>query len=163
MVWVPGGEFVMVSTNADQLARRVEQPAHKVTVSGFWMDATEVTNAQFAAFVKATGYVTLVEKDIDWEQLKKQVAPGTPKPADELLQAGSMVFTPPDGPVPLNNIRGWWSWVTGANWRQPEGPTSSLKGRENHPVVHVAWVDAVAYAQSMINQINWRAWATPRF
>ncbi len=147
MVWIPGGEFEMGSGEKEKLAHPVEQPAHQVSVSGFWMDATEVTNAQFGKFVKATGYVTLAEKDIDWEVLKKQVPPGTPKPSVEQLKAGSMVFTPPENAVPLNNIRGWWSWVTGANWRHPEGPGSDLKGREDHPVVHVAWEDATAYAK----------------
>ena len=146
MLAIPGGEFLMGSGAEDTLAHPVEKPSHKVTVSGFWMDASEVTNEKFAEFVKETGYVTIAEKDLDWEELKKQVRPGTPKPADEQLKAGSMVFTPPNGPVPLNNIRGWWSWVIGANWRHPEGPTSDVKGRDNHPVVHIAWDDAVAYA-----------------
>jgi len=147
MVWIPGGEFTMGSPESDELAHPVEQPSHKVTVAGFWMDATEVTNAEFAKFVEATGYVTLAEKDMDWEELKKQLRPGTPKPSDEQLKAGSMVFTPPAGAVPLNNIRGWWSWVIGADWRHPEGPKSSIKDRAQHPVAHVAWEDAVAYAK----------------
>lgn len=146
MKWIPGGEFTMGSPDADKLARPVEQPPHKVTVSGFWMDTTEVTNTEFAKFVEATGYVTVAEKDIDWEELKKQVPPGTPKPPDAQLRAGSMVFTPPENAVPLNDIRGWWSWVIGANWRHPEGPNSDLEGRGNHPVVHVSWEDATAYA-----------------
>ena len=94
MVWIPGGEFMMGSGSGDKLARRVEQPAHEVRVSGFWMDTTEVTNAQFSEFVKATGYITMAEKDIDWNELKKQVPPGTPKTPDAQLKAGSMVFTP---------------------------------------------------------------------
>lgn len=147
MVWIPGGAFVMGSPDSDKLSYAVEKPAHPVKVDGFWMDETEVTNAQFAEFVGATGYVTLAEKRIDWEELKKQVPPGTPKPPEESLRAGSMVFTPPDHPVPLNNIRAWWSWVHGADWRHPEGPDSNIEDRENHPVVHVCWEDAAAYAQ----------------
>ncbi len=147
MAWIPGGKFVMGSTDADKLARPVEQPAHPVEVSGFWMDTTEVTNAQFAKFVEMTGYVTLAEKDVDWQELRKQVPAGTPKPPAEQLKAGSMVFTPPDTAVPLDDIRGWWSWVIGADWRHPEGPMSNIADRANHPVVHVAWEDAVAYAK----------------
>ena len=145
MVWIPGGEFVMGTD--DESAWNTEKPAHRVRVSGFWMDETEVTNDQFAAFVKATGYKTLAERPVDWEELKKQVPPGTPKPAPEMLLPGSLVFTPPDHPVPLDDIGGWWSWTTGANWRHPEGPKSSIEGRGKHPVVHICWDDAMAYAK----------------
>ena len=110
------------------------------------MDQTEVTNAQFKQFVDATGYVTTAERTPKWEDIKKQVPPGTPKPPDEMLIPASMVFTPPDHPVPTNNPRAWWSWIPGANWRHPEGPQSDLSGRDHHPVVHVSWDDAVAYA-----------------
>ncbi len=147
MVLVKGGAFTMGSPDTDKLARNVEKPPHQVTVSSFWIDETEVTNAQFAAFVEATGYITRAERDIDWEELKHQLPPGTPRPPDESLRAGSMVFTPPGHAVPLDDIRGWWSWVVGANWRHPEGPGSNLQGRENHPVVHVSWDDATAYAK----------------
>lgn len=146
MVWVPGGEFSMGST--DPLARPDERPVHRVRVSGFWMDATEVTNAQFAAFVDATGYKTVAERPVDWEELKKQVPPGTPQPPPENLLPGSMVFTPPAGAVdPRNGWGQWWAWVSGADWRHPEGPGSSIKGRENHPVVQVAYEDALAYCR----------------
>ena len=147
MIWIPGGAFEMGSPETDPLAHAVEKPSHEVKIGGFWMDETEVTNAAFEKFVDATGYVTLAEKDLDWEKLKQQVPPGTPKPPAEMLKAGSMVFTPPSGPVPLDDIRGWWSWVQGANWRHPEGPGSKLEGRADHPVVQVAWEDAVAYAK----------------
>lgn len=145
MVWIPGGEFLMGSTDA--LARPDERPVHRVRVNGFWMDATEVTNAQFAEFVRATGYVTVAERPVDWEDLKKQVPPGTPKPDDRMLQPGSLVFTPPDGPVDLSRFDRWWTWTTGANWRQPKGPGSTIEGRERHPVVHIAFEDAMAYCK----------------
>jgi sulfatase modifying factor 1 len=144
MVWIPGGEFSMGST--DPLARPDESPVHRVRVEGFWMDATEVTNAQFAEFVKATGYTTVAERPVDWEELKKQVPAGTPKPPDESLQPGSLVFTPPDQPVDLRRYELWWTWTLGASWRHPEGPASTIEGRENFPVVHIAYVDALAYA-----------------
>ncbi|MEM8738353.1 MAG: formylglycine-generating enzyme family protein [Planctomycetota bacterium] len=145
MVWVPGGEFVMGSDLPNTWSN--EHPAHRVRVDGFWMDETEVTNAQFAAFVDATGYVTLAERPIDWEEVKKQVPPGTPKPPAEMLQPGSLVFTPPDHPVRLDNVAAWWTWTTRADWRHPQGPGSSIEGRDHHPVVHVAWEDAQAYAE----------------
>ena len=108
MIWIPGGVFTMGSPESDGLSQAVERPAHAVIVDGFWMDETEVTNAQFAKFVVATGYVTLAEKKPEWEEIKKQVPPGTPKPPDEVLQPGSLVFTPPNRPVPLDNIHAWW-------------------------------------------------------
>ncbi len=145
MVWVPGGSFTM-GTEGDQ-ARASERPAHRVRVDGFWMDATEVTNAQFAEFVKATGYVTVAERPADWEELKKQVPPGTPKPPPEMLAPGSLVFTPPNQAVPLEQHAAWWRWTHGADWRHPEGPESSIATRQNHPVVQIAWDDAVAYAE----------------
>lgn len=145
MVEIPGGDFEM-GANSDQ-ADKDEYPKHKVRIDGFLMDVTEVTNGQFAEFVKATGYVTTAEKDIDWNEMKEQLPPGTPEPDPELLKAGSLVFSPTDGPVPLNNPGYWWSWTKGANWRMPEGPGSSIEGKENWPVVHVSWEDAHAYAQ----------------
>ncbi|MCG3124903.1 MAG: Serine/threonine-protein kinase pkn1 [Phycisphaerales bacterium] len=144
MVWVPGGEFMMGST--DPLARSDEQPVHRVRVDGFWMDVTEVTNAQYAEFVAATGYVTLAERPVDWDELKKQLPEGTPKPADEVLKPGSLVFTPPDHAVSLSRYELWWTWTTGACWKHPEGPGSTIEGRADHPVVHIAYEDAVAYA-----------------
>lgn len=145
MVLIPGGSFFMGTNEMEAYA--VEKPAVKREVAGFWMDETEVTNAQFDEFVKATGYVTVAERPVDWEELKKQLSPDTPKPADEDLQPGSLVFLPPSYPVPLHDISQWWQWVNGANWRNPEGPGSSIEGKENHPVVHIAYEDAEAYAK----------------
>ncbi len=145
MVWIPGGEFTMGSDGP--AARPVEKPAHRVRVDGFWMDETDVTNTQFREFVEATGYVTTAEKKPDLEEIMKQVPPGTPPPAKELLVPGSVVFTPPDQPVALDNPGQWWKWTPGADWRHPEGPGSSLQGKDDHPVVHVSWHDAVAYAR----------------
>lgn len=115
------------------------RPLHHVIVDGFWMDATEVTNAQFAKFVEATGYVTVAERKPRAEDF-----PGAPA---EALVAGSIVFTPPHTAVPLDDSLVWWSYVPGANWRHPDGPESNWKGRENHPVVQVAYEDAAAYAK----------------
>ena len=145
MIFIPGGEFVMGAT--DEEGRPDEYPAHKVKVDGFWIDVTEVTNAQFKKFVEATGYITTAEKAPDWEELKLQLPDGTPKPADSLLVAASLVFTPPSHPVPLNNIVQWWSWKKGADWKHPQGPNSSIEGKENEPVVHISWYDATAYSK----------------
>ena len=127
-------------------ARADEKPAHRVHVDGFWMDETEVTNAQFRAFVEATHYVTTAERKPLWEDLQKQLPPDTPKPPDDRLVAGSIVFTPTDGPVPLDHHSRWWRWQPGADWRHPQGPDSSIERKDDHPVVHVSWEDAAAYA-----------------
>jgi formylglycine-generating enzyme required for sulfatase activity len=145
MVWVPGTEFIMGTDDVRSFPN--ERPAHKVQVDGFWMDEHDVTNAEFAKFVKETGYLTTAERKPDWEELKKELPPGTPKPDDSLLVAGSLVFTPTSQPVPLNNLAAWWRWVPGTSWRHPEGPGSNIEGRENHPVVQVSWDDATAYAK----------------
>lgn len=145
MVALPGGKFTMGSDAS--YAQTNEKPAHRVKVSPFLIDIYPVTNADYAKFVAATGYKTVAERPVDWEELKKQVPPGTPKPLDEMLQPGALVFQPTTGPVPLNNMANWWVWVPGANWQHPEGPDSTIKGRENHPVVQIAWEDAEAYAR----------------
>lgn len=145
MVWIPGGEFAMGNSTSTVLPD--EQPAHRVVVDGFWMDKTEVTNAQFAEFVKRTGYLTTAEKAPTAEEILANSPPGTPPPSAGVLVAGSLVFTPPDHKVPLNDVQRWWTWTPGASWRHPEGPHSDLKDRENHPVVQVSWHDAEAYAR----------------
>lgn len=145
MVWIPGGDFQMGSVSP--LARPDESPVHRVHIDGFWIDKTEVTNAQFAAFVEATDYVTIAEREIDWEEIKKQLPAGTPKPSDEMLQPGSLVFTPPEGVVDLRFFGLWWTWTPGASWRHPEGPGSSIDDLMDHPAVHIAYDDAVAYAE----------------
>lgn len=124
-----------------------EFPKHKVQVSPFWMDATEVTNAQFKKFIDATGYVTTAERRPDWEELRKTLPPGTPRPPDSVLVASSLVFKPTSGPVDLNDYSQWWSWTAGADWRHPQGPGSSLAGKETYPVVQVSWEDAQAFCQ----------------
>ncbi|MEJ2005614.1 MAG: formylglycine-generating enzyme family protein [Cyclobacteriaceae bacterium] len=145
MVWIPGGTFMQGSDGEE--AMYDEGPAHTTRVDGFWMDATEVTNAEFREFTEATGYLTVAERPIDWEEMKKMLPEGTPKPADSLLQPGSMVFDPPEHAVPLNNHFQWWNWVIGANWQHPYGPDSDIDGKDNYPVVHIAYEDAVAYAE----------------
>lgn len=146
MVEIKGGQFNMGGDN--EQARNDEFPKHPAEVNDFWMDATEVTNAQFQKFVNATGYVTVAERAIDLEELKKQVPPGTPLPSAEELQPFSLVFkAPPSGNIQTLGPGDWWSMVKGANWRQPQGPGSSIKGKENLPVVHVSWYDAVAYCK----------------
>jgi len=147
MVWVPGGEFSMgaadpVGNDMNDVGMHAtddSRPIHRVYVDGFWMDKTDVTNEQFAQFVKATGYVTVAERTPTAEEF-----PGAPP---ENLVAGSVVFAPPDHPVPLTDHYQWWSYVKGANWRHPLGPQSDLKGREHYPVVQVAYEDALAYAK----------------
>jgi formylglycine-generating enzyme required for sulfatase activity len=145
MVWIPGGRALIGASDGE--GRPDEYPQHQVEVDGFWMDETEVTNAQFQKFVAATGYITTAERAVDWEELKKQLPPGTPKPADSLLVAASLVFTSPAGPVSLNDASQWWRWKRGANWREPQGPGSTIKGKQDYPVVHVSWEDAQAYCK----------------
>lgn len=145
MVWIPGGEFTMGSDRPE--AKADEKPPHPVKISGFWMDATPVTNRQFKEFVEATGYVTTAEKAPTLEEIMAQVPPGTPPPPSELLVPASLVFKPTTGPIPLNNHYVWWEWKAGADWKHPWGPESTLEGKEDHPVVHISWFDAEAYAK----------------
>jgi formylglycine-generating enzyme len=144
MIWIEGASFLMGA--ADREGREDEYPQHGVRVKGFWMDRTEVTNAQFRAFVEATGYITTAEKAVDWQELKKQLPPETPKPHDSLLRPSSLVFTQLANPVPLHNASLWWTWSRGANWKHPQGPGSSIEGKDHYPVVHISWYDAQAYS-----------------
>lgn len=144
MALIPAGTLHMGGDN-DQ-ADSDEFPKHEVKIHSFWMDITEVTNREFQKFVQATGYQTIAERPIDWEAMKQSLPPGTPKPPDSLLQPGSLVFQATATPVPLDNPARWWTWVIGANWQHPEGPGSSIEDRMDHPVVHIAWEDAAAYA-----------------
>jgi sulfatase modifying factor 1 len=145
MSWIPGGEFSMGAKDPAALpeggheAMEDARPIHRVYVDGFWMDKTDVTNAQFEKFVNATGYVTVAER----KPLAKDF-PGVPA---EKLVAGSLVFTPPPNPVSLDDYSRWWSYVAGANWRHPLGPKSNILGRANYPVVQTAYEDAAAYAK----------------
>ncbi len=146
MIWIPGGEFLMGTD--DPAAWTAERPVHRVRVSGFWMDQTEVTNGQFRAFVEATGYVTTAERQPDWEEMKKQLPPGTERPPDGKLVPASIVFRAPSSqPGDLEDIHQWWNWVPGADWRHLQGPGSDTSGHDNYPVVQVSWDDAVAYAR----------------
>jgi formylglycine-generating enzyme required for sulfatase activity len=115
------------------------RPVHRVYVDGFFMDEHEVTNAQFAKFVKATGYITIAER-----KPTKEEFPGAPA---ENLVAGSVVFNEPSKKVSLNNFYEWWTFIIGANWRHPQGPNSNIEGKDDYPVVHIAWQDAAAYAK----------------
>lgn len=145
MVWIPGGEFMMGSES--KLAQANERPAHKMRVHGFWMAEHHVTNAEFAAFVGATGYVTTAEQAPEWETLRVQLPPGTPRPPAGVLVAGALVFVGTDKPVSLQDYAQWWRFVPGADWRHPQGPASSIAGKESHPVVQVSYEDAQAYAK----------------
>jgi formylglycine-generating enzyme len=152
MVWVPGGEFVMGSDHHYP----EEAPAHQVTVAGFWIDRTPVTNAQFHKFVKATSYRTQAELPAD-----PRLYPGA---HPQRLQPASIVFVPPAGPVGQQDHYRWWQYLPGADWRHPEGPGSSIKGRDQHPVVHITHADALAYAhgcgKQLPTEIEWEraAW-----
>jgi formylglycine-generating enzyme required for sulfatase activity len=135
MVWVPGGTFLMGSDSHYP----EEAPAHKVHVDSFWMDRHAVTNTEFRRFVEATGHVTLAEKPAN--------ADDYPGARPELLAPSSVVFRKTRGPVSLHDPYAWWVYVAGADWRHPQGPRSSLQGLWKHPVVHVAYEDAEAYAR----------------
>lgn len=145
MVWVPSGEFLMGGAEAGHgscempMASNDASPIHRVWVDGFWMDATTVTNAQFEQFVRETSYVTVAERAPTKEEF--------PDAPPENLVAGSVVFAPTDHEVPLNNHFQWWTYVRSANWRHPEGPGTDLNGKENYPVVQIAYPDAEAYAK----------------
>ena len=145
MAWIPGGEFSMGAQDPPDMnsvgmqATLDSRPIHRVYVDGFWIDKTDITNKEFAVFVKSTGYVTIAER-----KPKPEDFPGAPP---ENLVAGSVVFSPPDHQVSLNDHYQWWSYVPGANWRHPQGPKSDIQGKLDYPVVQIAYPDAVAYAK----------------
>ncbi|MFM2289270.1 MAG: hypothetical protein RL684_2413 [Pseudomonadota bacterium] len=145
MTWIRGGSFDMGS--AGPLARANEQPVHRVRVAGFWIARAPVTNAQFAAFIAATGYVTSAERVPDVASLRAQLPPGAAVPDPQLLVPGAVVFTGTMRPVRLDDATRWWRFIPGAEWRHPQGPGSTLAGREDHPVVQVSYGDALAYAR----------------
>jgi len=148
MVWIPGGTFQQGAVIQDKVAMPHERPAHLVRIDGFFMDITEVTNAQFSKFVKETNYSTVAERAIDWEEMKKQLPVGTPKPHDSIFKPGSLVFKKSKSAVPnLYDFSQWWEWKIGANWRHPNGSESSIVGKENDPVVQIAYEDALAYCE----------------
>lgn len=148
MVWVEPKTFIMGAKDVDKFAMHREKPGHKVKVDGFFIDVTEVTNKQFKTFVEETGYITVAERPIDWEDLKKDLPDGTPKPHDSVLQPGSLIFNKNvTTVVNMQNYGQWWTWKTGANWKHPQGPESSIEGQDNYPVVHIAYEDALAYCK----------------
>lgn len=154
MIKIKGGEFSMGGNTQSSVTnlpgtqpREDEFPNHKVTVNSFWMDETEVTNAQFAKFVDATGYVTTAEKDILLEDIMAQLPPGSPEPDPSMLAAGSLVFVYPDKNAQNLQVNNWWKFEKGASWRKPQGEGSSTKGIEDHPAIHISWYDATAYAK----------------
>ena len=141
MIWIPGGEF---QRGSEHPRHPEEHPVHAAKVNGFWIDETEVTNRAWKKFADTTGYKTLAERKPRREDFPEKVRDQIP---EENLVAGSLVFTPPDRPVPLNNPGYWWSWTPGANWKHPTGPESNLEKLWDHPVVHICWDDAVAYCK----------------
>mgnify|MGYP003626744298 CR=1 FL=1 len=148
MVWIPGGIFQQGAVKNDKMAMEHEKPSHKVKVDGFFMDIHEVTNRQFSEFVEETKYITVAERAIDWNEMKKQLPEGTPKPHDSILQPGSLVFKKTKTKVSnLYDYSQWWEWKIGANWKHPNGPNSDINDKESQPVVHIAFEDAQAYCK----------------
>jgi formylglycine-generating enzyme required for sulfatase activity len=150
MVWIAGGKFRMGGVGEE--SRPDEFPVHEVAVDGFWMDQTEVTNAEFKQFVQEKKFVTTAEVKPDWEELKKQLPPGTPKPDESLLVPGALVFTLTTGPVDLHDNSRWWRWEPGVNWKHPNGVSEDIFSTtkfDQFPVVQVSWFDANAYSSGL--------------
>jgi sulfatase modifying factor 1 len=148
MVWIPGGIYDRGAVKGDTFTRKDEQPKHTVKVSGFWMDVTEVTNKQNKEFVNKTGYITIAERNLDWQKIKKELPKDTPKPHDSILKPGSLSFHCKQHRVNnLDDYSQWWKWKIGANWKHPQGEKSNIDGKENSPVVHIAYEDAQAYCK----------------
>ena len=148
MVWVSSKSFTKGGKAGDNYAMERESPSHEVYVDGFFIDITEVTNKQFKKFVQETGYITIAEREIKWDEIKKNLPPNTPKPADSVLQPGSLIFNKEIKEVGnMGDYFQWWKWKIGANWKQPLGPGSTITNMDDFPVVHVAYEDALAYCK----------------
>tara|TARA_B100000963_G_scaffold341798_1_gene341912 strand:- start:228 stop:1280 length:1053 start_codon:yes stop_codon:yes gene_type:complete len=146
MVWVEGKSYTKGAKQNDGYAMIREKPSHEVYIDGFYIDITEVTNNQFQKFVNETGYLTIAEREIDWDDIKKSLPPGTPKPHDSILQPGSLIFNDQIKTVDnMENYFQWWRWQIGANWKAPKGPGSNIENKGDFPVVHIAYEDAIAY------------------
>jgi sulfatase modifying factor 1 len=145
MVLIPAGEFVMGGVGP--YARANEFPQHRVKLDAYTISRTPITNDEFSRFVEATGYQTTAERAPTVEEILSVSPPGTLPPSEEFLIAASLVFRSPEQPVSLRNHMIWWEWKADANWRRPEGPSSSIEGKGDHPVVHVSWYDAQDYCE----------------
>lgn len=150
MVLIPAGRFTMGAHAPDVMpppgmAMSDDPMPHAETVAAFYLDRTEVTNAAFTQFVAATGHQTTAERPVDWEQLRRELPEGTPRPDDSTLRPGSLLFVRTEVPIPLDDERRWWRWTPGANWRHPTGVESAIDSLRAHPVVHVSYADATAY------------------
>ncbi|RPE09500.1 formylglycine-generating enzyme family protein [Chitinophaga lutea] len=143
MVLIPGGTFEMGADDSSGMPD--EYPRHTVKLDSFWLDGHEVTNAEFRAFVKATGYVTTAERPISAAEVQATLPPGATVDSN-MLKPGSLVFVPTPGAVDLNDVSQWWRFELGADWQHPQGPGSSIKGKDNYPVIHISWEDAQAFA-----------------
>ena len=147
MVWIPGGSFYQGALDNDTLALLHEKPRHLVHLDGFYMDISPVTNKEFKNFVKETGYISTAERDVNWGELAKQLPPGTDKPHDSLLKAGSLIFSKTKKPITdFSDFSQWWKWKIGANWKKPRGD-NDISGKDNYPVVHISYEDALAYCK----------------
>ena len=147
MVWIPGGSFYQGALVNDTLALLHEKPRHLVHIDGFYMDISPVTNKEFKNFVKETGYITTAERDVNWGELAKQLPPGTDKPHDSLLKAGSLIFSKTKKPITdFGDFSQWWKWKIGANWKKPRGD-NDISGKDNYPVVHISYEDALSYCK----------------